>query len=182
MVPGIATLIPFYVLLFRFPLVGGNDILGFGGVGLIDSYAAFLLIGLVSPYNIFLIKQYFGSVSTEYKESAEIDGAGFLRIVFTIYVPQIVPVMVVVIVGLFVAIWNDYMLPLILIRNNDAIKPVGLLIVETMEAYGFGNALLIPDYPAVFGISIISMIPPVLVYSLAQKQFISGISLGGIKG
>lgn len=181
MIPGVATLVPFYVLMSRFPLIGGNDIMGMGGHGFINEWQILFITGLVSAYNIFLIKQAFTDLGDEYKEAAEIDGAGFFKTVFNIYTPMIKPVILVVLIGLFIAIWNDYMFPLIYVAGNQSAKPVGLVVIEMINTYGFGNSALIPDYPAVFGISMIFMLPPILVYSLLQKQFVEGLTMGGVK-
>lgn len=76
MIPGIALLIPQYLELMRFPLVGGNDILGHGGTGFRDNMAVLFITGWFSAYNIFLVRQSLQQIGNDYREAAEIDGAG----------------------------------------------------------------------------------------------------------
>jgi multiple sugar transport system permease protein len=78
MVPGEITLIPNFVTIRRFPLMGGNDMFGAGGSGLYDTYWAMILPFLAGAFNIFLLRQAFMRVPNEYWEAAQLDGSGGL--------------------------------------------------------------------------------------------------------
>lgn len=183
MIPGVALMMPQYVMLARFPLVGGNNILGQGGSGFVNDPAVLFLTGLFSAYNIFLVRQTLLSIGREYKEAAEVDGAGFFCIVFRIYMPMIKPVIAVVFLNLFIGMWNDYLFPLMFLAGNTDWQPTGLAIVNLIDAYLKPNGIMgRSDYPAVFGISLMMMLPCIAVFVVAQKYFIAGLTLGGVKG
>lgn len=183
MLPGVALMMPQYIMMAKFPLVGGNNILGQGGSGFIDNPAIFFVTGLFSSYNIFLVRQAFLSIGAEYKEAAEIDGANFFQTVFFIYAPMVKPILAVIILNQFIGMWNDYLFPLMFMGGNSEWQPIGLSIVNLINAYLKPNGVMgRSDYPAVFGISLTMMTPPILVFVLCQKYFISGLTMGGVKG
>ncbi len=183
MIPGVALMMPQYVMLARFPLVGGNDIFGQGGSGFVNNPAVLFITGLFSAYNIFLVRQTLLSIGREYKEAAEVDGAGFFCTVFRIYMPMIKPVIAVIFLNLFIGMWNDYLFPLMFLAGNSDWHPTGLAIVNLIDAYLKPNGIMgRSDYPAVFGISLMMMLPCIIVFIAAQKYFIAGLTLGGVKG
>ncbi len=183
MIPAVSLMMPQYVMFAKFPLVGGNDIFGRGGSGFIDNPAVLFITGLFSAYNIFLVRQTFLSVGTEYKEAAEVDGAGFFRVVFGIYTPMVRPILAVIFLNVFIGMWNDYLFPLMFIGGNTDWQPMGLAIVRLIDAYLKPNGIMgRSDYPAVFGISVMMMLPAVLVFVFAQRHFIAGLTMGGVKG
>lgn len=182
MIPGIALLIPQYLELMRFPLVGGNDILGHGGTGFRDNMAVLFITGWFSAYNIFLVRQSLQQIGNDYREAAEIDGAGFFRIIFSIYMPMLKPIVALMILQTFIGQWNDYLFPVLFLPSARDLWPIGVLSVKIQSDYlytaGVGGLM---NYPMVMAMGIFMMIPPVVVYITCQKYFAQGLTLGGIK-
>lgn len=183
MIPGIALLIPQYLELMRFPLVGGNDIFGKGGSGFRDNAALLFITGCFSAYNIFLVRQMLTQMGNEYKEAAEIDGAGFFRIIFSIYMPMLMPVIALMVVQTFIGQWNDYLFPKIFLSSSPDLWPIGLLSVQIQSDYlspaGTGGGLM--NYPIVMTMGVVMMIPPIVAYICCQKYFVQGLAVGGVK-
>ncbi len=180
MIPGAAMLIPQFLMLSRFPLVGGNNIWGQGGTGFRNDASILFVTGLFSAYNIFLVKQSLEGIGNEYKEAAEIDGAGFFRTVFSIYMPMLKPVLAVVIIQLFIGQWNDYLFPFMFLNAAENVMPIGVLSVQIQSDYLYGSGGL-TDYSIVMTIGILMMLPPVIVYIAFQKYFVEGLTVGGVK-
>lgn len=117
MVPSIVTMIPTFLVLRRFPLVGGNSILGEGGSGFINSYMAVILPGAVGAFAIFMMKQFFETIPDSYAEAARLDGASEFRIFTRVYLPQAKPGMAVLAILTFQSGWNNFMWPLIVLSD-----------------------------------------------------------------
>lgn len=184
MVPGVALLIPQYLMMGRFPLVGGNDLFGRGGSGLLNNWAVLFVTGCFSAYNIFLLRQSFDGIGNEYKEAAEVDGAGFFQTIFTIYLPMVKPVLAVIFINLFIGQWNDYLFPMIFLSQKPDLMPIGVVSVRVSNDYLLGSGssgLGLVNYPLVMAISIVMMLPPVAVYIAFQKYFVTGLTMGGVK-
>lgn len=179
MIPGVALLTPQYMMFAQFPLVGGNDIFGKGGNGLIDNLAVLFITGCFSAYNIFLLRQSFLSLGDEFREAAEVDGAGYFRTIFMVYTPMVKPAIAVIIINLFIGQWNDYLFPLIFVAGKKELFPIGVTSVRIMNDLVFDSGL--QNYPVAMATAIVMMIPPVAVYVAFQKYFVSGLTLGGVK-
>lgn len=182
MIPGIALLIPQYMMLNQFPLVGGNDIFGKGGEGFRDNAAVLFILGCFSAYNIFLVRQSLSGMGNEFKEAAEIDGAGFLRIVFEIYVPMLKPVIALMTIQTFIGQWNDYLFPVLFLPSANTLWPIGVLSVKIQSDYLYtaGTSGLM-NYPMVMTMGVLMVIPPIAVYVAFQKYFVEGLTVGGVK-
>ena len=182
MIPGIALLIPQYLELMRFPLVGGNDITGHGGVGFRDHMAVLFITGWISAYNIFLVQQSLRQIGDDYREAAEIDGAGFFRVIFSIYMPMLKPIVALMVLQTFIGQWNDYLFPVLFLPSARSLWPIGVLSVKIQSDYlytaGTGGLM---NYPMVMAMGVFMMIPPIAVYITCQRYFIQGITLGGVK-
>jgi len=129
-------------------------------------------------FAIFLLRQFFLQVPRDYIEAARIDGASELRILATIIVPLAKPALLTITVFTFIGTWNDLWNPLLYLYDEKLYTlPLGL-----MQFLGIGqNAQGIP-WHLMMAISTIMMLPVVIVFFLAQKRFIEGISAAGIKG
>ncbi|MDR1092932.1 MAG: carbohydrate ABC transporter permease [Clostridiales bacterium] len=182
MIPGVAMFVSNYIWMAKFPLAGGNDILGRGGTGFINNPAIHFVTGWVNVYNIFLCRQAFASLGDEMNESAQIDGAGFFRVVFTIYMPLILPVLAVMFLNNFIGIWNDYMTNLIFLPTKGDWHTVGSIFVTVMTHFSEINRNGGPIYAVSLTASVVSMIPAVVVYIFVQKQFTEGLTMGAVKG
>jgi multiple sugar transport system permease protein len=187
MVPNTVILAPIFVMISRWPLLGGNDIFGNGGTGMYDSWWALLSLGLVNAFAIFFVRQTIQSVPIDYDESARIDGAGVLRVIFSIYLPMMKPVMITIAVlstatPSVIAVWNDYLTPLIFTSgaSNTAITPIATGV--TAYASTLQTAQQVPNYPLLFAAAMLAMLPTILVFFLFQRYLVQGFASVGIKG
>ncbi len=189
MLPGIVYQLPIYIMMARFPLLGGNDIMGQGGSGMINTMPSLLLPGLVAPFIIFLLRQSIYGIPIEYEEAARIDGANFLQVLWYVYVPFLSPVFVVILINTFVAQWNDYLWPLMVVGGNPSLLPTGLFFQRMMAgAIPLKNVQVavpggtITNIPLILAIATLATLPTVLLYSFFQRYFTEGMQGAGLKG
>lgn len=181
-VPFILTSLPTYMMLARFPLVGGNNLQGLGGHGFIDEWPALFILGWVDVFAVFLVKQSYDMLPVEYEEAARIDGAGFFTIIFRVYVPMLRPALVAVIVITSVATWNDYFYPLLLVAGNRDLAPMALATQRAIYGMATGASLNSFPYPIVFSTATIMSLPPLMLYLFLQRYFVQGLAATGVKG
>jgi multiple sugar transport system permease protein len=182
MVPPLLTALPHYIMLARFPLVGGNSIWGQGGHGFINAWPALGMLGLVNVIALFLVKQNYEMLPGDYEEAARVDGAGTLRVIFQIYVPMLRPALTAVAILEFVQIWNDYFGPLIFVGGNRDVTPVALTVQRLIYAYTQRQGDTVGDFPLIFAAATLMSIPTILVYLALQRYFVQGLVGAGIKG
>jgi multiple sugar transport system permease protein len=173
-VPTAVTMIPLFLMAKHFPLAGGNDLLGQGGSGLLDTVGGLMLPYLVGTMNIFLSRQFFSGLGTELSEAARLDGAGELRIFFSIHLPLARPLIAVVAIFSFTGVWDDFLWPLV-VSTSERSTTVQLAIATLASS---GNI----RYGALMAATILVSIPVLVVFFLNQRSFISGLSDGGLKG
>lgn len=178
-VPGVLTLIPSFVMVSKIPLVGGNNWIGLGGRGLINNILMlYLPLGWDKLLWVFLFIQAMRSLPKEFEEAAEMDGCGFWRTIFRILVPMQKPIIAVIAVNTALTTWNDWMTPFIYInRIQDSTLPAYLGML-TAQLQAFGDR----DYPKLFALANIAIVPPFLIFLFMQKYIIQGIASAGIKG
>ncbi len=173
MIPGVITMIPQFLVLKSFPLVGGNNIFGQGGQGLINHYAAIILPGAVGAYAVFFMKQFFESLPDDLAEAARVDGCSEFRIFWNIYLPLILPAAITLGIMTFQSGWNSFMWPMIVLNSKDMMTvQVGLAAIQNQYNTQYG--------PQMAG-TVISVIPTLLLFIFAQKYYIQGIAFSGGK-
>ncbi|MCL5999109.1 MAG: carbohydrate ABC transporter permease [Chloroflexi bacterium] len=181
--PSIVFNIATFVMMVRWPLAGGNDLFGQGGTGFLNEWPALLLPGLVNAYFIFLFRQSFVTIPADFEEAARVDGAGTLRCLFTIYLPMLKPVLTVFVIFQFVAMWNDFVWPLLVSRGNEAIW---VLSVAFQFLTGSGNLTGLPSTvtfsPFTLAAAMVATLPLVLLYLVLQRYFIEGVAGFALKG
>jgi multiple sugar transport system permease protein len=182
MVPSLLTTLPLYIMLARFPLVGGNDLTGQGGSGFINEWPALGILGLVNVIALFLVKQNYEMFPGDYEEAAVMDGASTWRIIFQVYVPMLTPVLTAVAILEFVQIWNDFFGPLIFVGGNAAITPVALAVQRLIYFYTQRQGETIADFGLIFAAATLMSLPTILVYLVLQRYFVQGLVGAGIKG
>jgi multiple sugar transport system permease protein len=164
MVPGATLLIPLYVLLRQ---LGIDNTL----VGLSVVLAVYQL-----PFGTFMMRISFEAVPRELEESALVDGAGTFAILWRIMLPAVLPGLVTVGLFAFLAAWNDYFAPLILISDPDQ-SPLPLAIAilrqQTMGAI---------DYGATEAGVVVMALPAVLLFLFLQRYYMKGFMSGAVKG
>ena len=142
-------------------------------LGLNDTYFALLAPSIASAFGIFLLKQAVESVPRELDEAATIDGAGHVRIFATIIVPLIRPAMATLAVLAFMASWNSFLWPLVVIRSTELMTlPLGLATLRGQFT---------SEWDVVMAGSVVSIVPIAIVYLLAQRHIIAGMAHTGIK-
>ncbi|WP_239614647.1 carbohydrate ABC transporter permease [Cohnella mopanensis] len=140
-------------------------------LGLMNSTAAIILPGIFSAFGVFMLRQFMLHIPYSYLEAAKMDGAGQLRIFYSIMLPLIKPGMAALTVLLFVDNWNMVEQPLIFLE--DAFKQPLSLYLSRINEGARGVA---------FAASALYMAPMVLLFLYAESYFIEGIQLSGIKG
>ena len=156
-------------------------------VTLIPSYAVYLAFGWVgtwlplivphffaNAYNVFLLRQYFLTIPRELDEAAMIDGAGPLRILRSVIVPQAIPAIIAVTLFHFFWAWNDYFLPLVYLQSEPELQPLSV-------GLGSFTALYAGEPPVLQAAAIMAMALPVVVFFFAQRAFMRGVVFGGVE-
>ncbi len=129
---------------------------------------------LGNPFFIFLLRQFFLGIPTELSDAARIDGASDLRILLRIIVPLSWPAIITVALFTFIDKWTDFFKPLIYLRD-PALQPLSLAIQTFQSAHK-------TDWPLSMAASVAITAPLVVLYFFAQRKFIEGITLTGVKG
>jgi multiple sugar transport system permease protein len=149
----------------------------FSQAGATNTIWAVLLPSLVSPFGVYLSRIYASaSVPDEVIEAARIDGAGEVRTFFTVATRLMAPALVTIFLFQFVAIWNNFFLPLIMLRD-EGLFPVtlGLYVWNTQVSQ-------IPDIRALVVVgSLLSIIPLIVTFLGLQRFWQSGLASGGLK-
>lgn len=173
MMPPQVTMLPTFLIMAGFPLAGGNDIFGAGGTGLVNTYAG-LVIPLVSgSYGVFLCKQFYENFPRSLDEAAEIDGAGKWRTYFTVYLPNSKAILATLGLLKAVAVWNDYMWPLVM-TNSEGMKTVQLALTMFKTDSGV-------QWNQMMAAAVLVALPMFVLFLCAQKYFIQGIVTSGLK-
>ena len=160
MIPTQVTMIPLFVVMNR--------------LGLIDSYASVILPSMFKPFAVFLLVQQMKTIPNDYLDAARIDGAGLFHIYFRVALPLCIPTLATLAVTTFMESWNDYLWPLLMLTDrNKMTLPIALSTL---------NGQYNTEYNVLMAGSLISMIPIIIIYIAAQKQFKAGLMAGGIKG
>ena len=157
---------------------------------LINSFWAIWLSGLVSVYNMIVMKTFFQGIPQSLEESAEIDGAGVIRVLFKIVLPLSKPIIATI--GLFyaVAFWNNYMDALIYLSKPEKytlmvkLKQMLMIVSDEMKKSGMGTnetEQLTPETIKATSI-VIATVPIMCVYPFLQKYFVKGVMIGSVKG
>ncbi|MCD2443377.1 carbohydrate ABC transporter permease [Agromyces sp. SYSU K20354] len=142
-------------------------------LGWLNSYQALILPGLAFPFGLFLMRQAMQSVPDELIQAARIDGAGEFRILFQIVSPALRPALAALGIFLFLAIWNDFIWPLVVLRSEDAYT-----IPVALASFSDGNTT---DYGQLILATTISVIPVALLFIFMQRYFVSGLLGGAVK-
>ncbi|WP_051251457.1 carbohydrate ABC transporter permease [Paenibacillus harenae] len=178
-------------ILFTMLFSGGiiPSFLVVNSLGLVDSYWSLWLPGLMSAYNMFVMKSFLEGLPEELEESAAIDGAGDALILWKIILPLAKPVLAALTLFYAVGWWNSYMNVLIYIRSTDKLslmvklyQMIDLISPEMLRAgEGVTQTLITPEGIRAAAI-VIAIVPILCVYPFLQKHFIKGVLLGSVKG
>ncbi len=143
-------------------------------LGLIDTLGALIVPNLAGAFGIFLLRQFFRSLPIELEEAARIDGASRLGVLFKIVLPLSGPVLATVAVITFLWTWNDFLWPLVTIYNPDNMT-LQLGLTTFQGAHQTNTHLLMAA-------NVMSVLPVLFLFFVAQRFFIRGIATSGLKG
>lgn len=147
----------------------------FHAIGLTNTMWAIIIPSCVSPFGVFLGRVYAdSSVPTELIEAARIDGASEARIFFTIVLRLLAPAMVTIFLFIFVATWNNFLLPLMMVSSPE-IKPVTLGLYGMMSYFN-------PDKGAVMMGALLGVLPLIVLFLALQRYWQAGLAAGSVKG
>ena len=159
MIPSYVLIIPLFILINK--------------LGWYDTYLALIVPFAVSPLGILLVRQYLVGLPRDLEQAAQLDGAGTLRVIFGIVMPVCRPVLAVLAIQAFWLNWNSFLFPFILTDQNVRTLPVALAMFRGYQAV---------DWPHLFAAASLATIPVVVLFVFFQRQIISGLTAGAIKG
>jgi len=164
MIPFQITLIPLFLIVF--------------GLGWVNTYQGLIIPGISSTFGIFLLRQAFLGVPRDYHDAAKVDGANEFTIFTRIFLPLVGPALATLGVFAFMGTWTDLLWPLLIARDQS------LRTLELGLAYfnASTTAFRQTNWPLVMAAAVVVMLPVLIVYIFAQRYFIAGIALSGVKG
>lgn len=161
MLPGQVTMIPVFKI--------------WSWLGLYDTYAPLIVpSAFSSAFFVFLLRQYYMTVPIEMDEAARIDGASTLQVWWKVILPQAKPALATVAIFTFMAHWNDFMGPLIYLSSPDK-RTLALALWAFQGQYS-------TDWHLLMAASTVVMMPLLVLFFVAQKYFIQGVVISGVKG
>ena len=158
-IPGQVAMLPVFLLL--------------RSLGLVNTFAGVILPGVASIFGIFLVRQFASSVPDELLDAARIDGAGELRIFWSIVLPLCRPILVTLGVLTFLGTWNDFMWPLIVLTDDTK----WTLTVALASLSGEH----VQDTELMMAGAVVTVLPALLLFLALQRSYIDGITAGGVK-
>jgi len=164
-------------LMIPFPTLMIPQFMMFSRMGWVDT-----LLPLIVPFvfgniiMIFFLRQYLSSVPDSIIEAAKIDGAGYLRIFGRLIVPLIKPAIAAQFILWFMAVWNDYLAPIIYLNSPEK-QTLQLVIASFNAQYAIQT-----DYPLIMAASFVALLPVLVIFLIFQRQIIESVALTGAKG
>ena len=162
MVPGIAIIIPYYLLMRQFHLLDTY-------LALILSYTTFAL-----PITIWILKDFFRSVPRELEDAARVDRCGWFRTMWSVFLPVAAPGLVAAAVFSFMTAWNEFMFALFL-TSTKAAKTIP--VVAANFATDFNT-----QYTVMAAAGVLAVIPPLVLALIFQRKLVQGMAAGSVKG
>lgn len=160
MLPFEAILVPLFLVVTR--------------LGLVDSYLGLILPLLVTPFAIFLMKQFIQTLPGELLDAARVDGASEPRIFWEVVLPLVRPGLAFLGIITFVAQWNSFVWPLVVTRSSEMrTLQVGLVLIREQEPLFYGLHM---------AAAVLAAIPVIVVFFAFQRYFLRGVTVGALKG
>jgi len=160
MIPPFLTQIPLYVVMVQ--------------LGWLNTYAALIVPSMFTAFGIFLMRQFMLRVPNDYLESARLDGAGEFRVIAQIVFPLVREPAAALAILIFLYHWNDLFWPLLVMRQQTSYT-LSQALYYLQGAYG-------TNYHLKLAAAALVVLPPIIVYMVAQKQIMRGVALTGVKG
>jgi ABC-type glycerol-3-phosphate transport system permease component len=142
-------------------------------LGLINTYPVLVLPFAANAFGLFMMRQYFSTLPDELLQSARIDGCSEFRLFRSIMLPLARPALGTVGILIFIASWNSFIWPLVMMRSEDMFTlPVGIAGLNSEQS---------PEYGKIMAAAVLSSVPIVTVFFLMQRQIIAGLTQGAVK-
>lgn len=174
MVPPQLIVVPRFIVTKIIPLMGGNNLLGQGGHGLLNSYGGLIIPGVVTGFGIFLLRQFFLTLPKDLEDAARIEGCREFGIYWWIILPLSKPGLIALAIFTFQGYWNAFLWPLVVVQS------------ESLYTVQLGLAMFRQQYVTSWGYLLAATtlvtIPVLLVFVFLQRHFTRGIALTGLKG
>ena len=159
-------------------------------LGCYDNIWALIVPSLMfNPFNMFLVRNFVRGIPAELNESAKIDGAGEVRIAFTIFFPLCLPVLATIALFYAIGYWNNYFNAVMLVNNEDYYSLQMLLFKIQSQITAMSNLMAGATHTAnppkesfKMATSVITMGPIIILYPFLQKYFVKGMVVGAVKG
>lgn len=173
MIPVQVTLVPTFLIAKSFPLVGGNNLLGQGGTGLLNTYAGLIIPHVMNAFGVFIMRQYYMQFPKELSEAARIDGASEAGIFLKIFLPLGKPCIASLAIFTFTQAWDDFLWPLVVTSTNEMrTLQLGLEVFKNRYT---------ADWGPLMSATTLSIIPVVIIFIMFQKYFTDTALTSGIK-
>jgi multiple sugar transport system permease protein len=164
-------------LMIPFPTLMIPQFTIFASIGWVDTLLPLIVPGLFGNIiMIFFLRQFLNSIPDSIVEAARIDGASYLQIFRTLILPAIRPALAAQFILWFMAMWNDYLAPIIYL-NSPGTQTLQLVIANFNAQYAIQT-----DYPLIMAASFVALLPVLIVFVVFQRQIIESIALSGSKG
>jgi multiple sugar transport system permease protein len=161
MIPFQVTMIPSFLLLKQ--------------LAWLDTYTGLIVPGLAGAFGIFFLRQYMMTIPNDYLDAARMDGARELDLFFRVIVPLSKPALATLGIFTFMGTWNDFLGPLIVVKSEE-MKTLPLAISSLSAGH------YVMSWPLLMAGASFVVVPVLIVYLFAQRYFVEGLTLGGIKG
>ena len=161
MVPDQLRLIPIYVMLVNWHLIG--------------NFSGYILINLVTATNLFFMRQYFLTIPKDFEEAAKLDGAGHFKTFWRVMLPLALPAIGALTILQFQGTWNDFYWPVVLFQGQPHLYTIQLGLANLRFTYS-------TLWPQIAAGSIIAILPILVLFLALQRFFVSGAVTAGVKG
>ena len=163
MVPFVVLLVPQYIIYTK--------------VKWINTLLPMIVPGALGSVSMmFFLRQYMSGLPTELLEAAKIDGCGYFKIYYQIFLPLCKPALISNIIMVFMGTWNDYLGPMIFV--NDSKKYTLQVVIKMLNSYHETQT----DIPLVMAASLIAILPILILFIFCQKYFVDSMAITGLKG
>lgn len=158
--PGLMFLIPNFLTVYK--------------LGLLNTYPGVILPGLAGVFGVFFLRQFFESIPKELEEAAIIDGANTFQVFFRVVLPLAKPALATLAVITFLASWNDFLWPLLVLQRAEALTlPPGLASLQSAFSSSYGLAM---------AGAVVVAVPVLIIYIVLQRFIVQSVASTGLKG
>ncbi|HRJ72940.1 MAG TPA: carbohydrate ABC transporter permease [Terrimicrobiaceae bacterium] len=160
MIPGMVTMLPNYQIMV--------------GLDLVNTYQGLIIPAAFSAFGTFLLRQFMLGIPRSYDEAADIDGANHLQVFLEIILPMAKPGVIALAIFTFLGNFQSFFWPLVMVKD-DAMRTIPIGLLSFQGQYGQQTELIMAA-------TVMNVVPLIVLFIVMQKQLISGIQLGGVKG